>query len=212
VKLTQFLQYANQELSSIAHPYADDATVALENIELRVRVVDYVVRRGTGVNVALAEKFYDALSQYLNAPRYNRASIRGAVDRLAVLFETFLRTAIASIVPDRDIEMRERGICLTEVPTRCSGVASSGATPTRRTAAGSLVELSRGSVRDLGGLLEKSVEQEATSPGGASVEPEGELVQVVGKLGLRDAALIRPEKPALDERRHAVRSWQQHMR
>ena len=61
------------------------------------------------------------------------------------------------------------------------------------TAAGPLGEARSGGVRDLACLLKQSVEQKAPGSGPSSVEPEGELVEVVGELRDRDATLVGTE-------------------
>jgi hypothetical protein len=50
-------------------------------------------------------------------------------------------------------------------------------------------------MRDLAGMLEQTVEQEATGARASPVEPEGELVEVVRELRDGDRALVSRVRP-----------------
>lgn len=107
MKLTQFRRYAESELSSLRHPHDPEQMQEVTDIDDRMRTIDYVLRQGAGPYAGLAENFYEALGQYLNAPRHNKALVSGAIERLAMHFEGFLRTAVASVAADRDAEMQD---------------------------------------------------------------------------------------------------------
>lgn len=49
-------------------------------------------------------------------------------------------------------------------------------------------------------LLHQPVEQQASPSGVAAVEPEGELVEVVGQLVLGDREVQGPGQPSLEQR------------
>lgn len=80
-----------------------------------------------------------------------------------------------------------------------------------RAAAGTLVEFGCWCVGHLGRLFDEAVEQEPPSAGGPAVEPEGELVEVVRQLGLRDGALVGTQQPPLDQGGHTVDARQEDM-
>ena len=65
----------------------------------------------------------------------------------------------------------------------------------------------RGSDRH--GLLHEPVEQLPAMPGGPTIEPERELVEVVVQMGVTDGTLMRPEQPAFEQRHDAVDARQQ---
>ena len=64
----------------------------------------------------------------------------------------------------------------------------------------------------LNSLLKQAVEQQAASPGCASVEAKGELVQIVGEVFAGDPSLEGSEDPALEERRHPMYGRHEHVR
>lgn len=107
MNINAFLEYARAELSTIKHPYCD-RTERIKNAELSVWIIDSVLRRGMGPHEALAENFYQALGDYLNAPRQQKAVLRGSIEKLAVQFETFLRTTIRTALPDKDVVIYDR--------------------------------------------------------------------------------------------------------
>ena len=102
MNLNAFLEYARTELQIIKHPYSD-ITAKIEDVALSVWIVDSVLRRGFGPHEALAENFYQAFRDYLNTPRHQKAILRGAIEKLAVQFEGFLRTTLKAILPDKDV-------------------------------------------------------------------------------------------------------------
>jgi len=54
-------------------------------------------------------------------------------------------------------------------------------------------------VRHANGLRDEPVEEQPASLGRATVEAEGELVEVVGQVLVADGTLMRPQAPALEE-------------
>src|SRR5487761_2132386 len=58
-------------------------------------------------------------------------------------------------------------------------------------------------------LIQQSIEQQPTRARGASIEPEREFVQIVIQVRGLNGALVRPQKPTLQQGRHSVGSWQQ---
>src|SRR5215510_15382241 len=65
-------------------------------------------------------------------------------------------------------------------------------------------ELIDGDLAGGDGLLEKSEEEQATMPGTASVEAEGELVEVVVEVVDSHRALVGTQQPALKQRGHTM--------
>jgi len=63
----------------------------------------------------------------------------------------------------------------------------------------------------LGGLLDESVEEQPSSTRAAPVESKTELIEIVRQMQGRDTALVGPEKPALEQGRHTMDSWKEHM-
>ena len=107
MKPAVLLRFARSELCRIDHPYAPEKHVRLDNIDSVVRSVDMVLTSGQGRYAALAENFYEAFGAYLTAPRHRKAGLRHAVQQLAILFEGFLRTLVASFVGDRDRQITD---------------------------------------------------------------------------------------------------------
>src|SRR5271165_7040895 len=58
-------------------------------------------------------------------------------------------------------------------------------------------------------LLDKAVEEFATTSGRPPVEPECEFVQVIVELFATHRSLVSAEEPALQQRRHTMNSWHQ---
>ena len=58
----------------------------------------------------------------------------------------------------------------------------------------------------VGGLLEQPVEQQPPGSGGPPVEPEGELVEVVGQVLAADPVVQGSGCPSFEQRRDQVRS------
>ena len=58
-------------------------------------------------------------------------------------------------------------------------------------------------------LLHQAEEQLAAAAGTAAVEAEGEFVQVVVEMLMRHGAMMGPQQPALEQRRHLVDVWHQ---
>src|SRR5271157_872573 len=58
-------------------------------------------------------------------------------------------------------------------------------------------------------LLDKSIEEFATTTGRPPVEPECEFVQVIVEMFTTHRSLVRAEQPALQQRRHPMNSWHQ---
>jgi hypothetical protein len=105
MNLTAFLLYARAELRTIGHPYVAEKLERIEDIDLCVWVADAIVRAGKGRYQALPENFYQALGDYLIARRHEKASLRAAIERLAVHFEGFLRTAVEAVFPEADVKL-----------------------------------------------------------------------------------------------------------
>ncbi len=61
---------------------------------------------------------------------------------------------------------------------------------------------------DHGGLLQQAIEEQTPMAGCPTVETEGELVEVVRQVRAIWPPLVGPEKPPLEERRHAMDSGQ----
>lgn len=102
-----FLEYANAELRIIKHPYCESSD-NINNVGLCVAIIDMVLNKASGPHEALAENFYQALGDYLSTPRYKKATLRAAIEKLATHFETFLRTAIRTIIPEKDVTLYNR--------------------------------------------------------------------------------------------------------
>ena len=58
-------------------------------------------------------------------------------------------------------------------------------------------------------LLDKAVEEFATTSGRPPVEPESEFVQVIVEMFVTHRSLGSAEEPALQQRRHTMNSWHQ---
>ncbi len=67
-----------------------------------------MLRSGRDRYQALAENFYQALADYLTTPRHEKASLRGAIERLAVHFEGFVRTTVEVVFPDSDVDLVDK--------------------------------------------------------------------------------------------------------
>jgi hypothetical protein len=72
--------------------------------------------------------------------------------------------------------------------------------------AGAADELGEGMRVGAGGLLKHPVEQQPTGSGGAPVESEGELVEVVGQVLPADPVVKGAGCPSFEERGDQVRS------
>jgi hypothetical protein len=107
MKPIHFIQYVTRECMELKHPLEPSKSLRIDRAVERVRLIDFVLGKGAGRYEALAENFYEALAAYLNAPRHHKAQLRGAIERLAVLFEGFLRTAVLVLAPDRDVELTD---------------------------------------------------------------------------------------------------------
>jgi hypothetical protein len=73
-------------------------------------------------------------------------------------------------------------------------------------AAGAADELAEGVRVSAGGLLEQPVEQQPSGSGGPPVEPEGELIEVVGQVLTADPVVQGAGCPTFEQRRDQVRS------
>ena len=60
-------------------------------------------------------------------------------------------------------------------------------------------------------MLKKAVEQETPGPGTSPVEPEGELIEIVGELSVSDGSLVGSQEPPFDERGYPVRPGQRYV-
>ena len=107
MSLRNFLHFATTDLKSIRHPYSNKVLL-VENPALYVWVIDAVLRQGAGPYESLKENFNQSLNSYFNAPRHKRAIIRGAIERLAIHFETFVRTALETVIPDQNIVLYDK--------------------------------------------------------------------------------------------------------
>ena len=58
------------------------------------------------------------------------------------------------------------------------------------------------------GLLEKAVKEQSAASGATPVEAEGELVEVVVEIGVRDTALKGAFEPSLEQRRDPMHAWE----
>src|ERR1022692_1391512 len=58
-------------------------------------------------------------------------------------------------------------------------------------------------------LLDKAVEEFATTSGRPPVEPECEFVQVIVEMFATHRSLVSAEEPAFQQRRHTMNSWHQ---
>ena len=67
-----------------------------------------IVTAEAGSRSSLGESFYEAVGAYLTAPRHHKATLRTAIQSLAVHFEAFLRTMVGTFVPDRDFVLTDR--------------------------------------------------------------------------------------------------------
>ena len=113
--------------------------------------------------------------------------------------------------------LREGGIYLSQVGSR-HGLSTGGTCPGADRqrwswASGARVD-DQASVRDgVGedGLLEQSVEEQATTPGPASVEAERELVEVRVEVLWSDGPLVGAKQPALEQARDAMNARHDHV-
>src|SRR5664280_482871 len=58
-------------------------------------------------------------------------------------------------------------------------------------------------------LLDKAVEEFATTSGRPPVEPECEFVQIIVEMFATHRSLVSAEEPAFQQRRHTMNSWHQ---
>jgi hypothetical protein len=95
---------------------------------------------------------------------------------------------------------------MISLPSREWGRPCTAPTPDGTQGATAADEFAEGVRVGVGGLLEQPVEQQPPGSGGPPVEPEGELVEVVGQVLPADPVVQGAGSPSFEQRRDQVRS------